>query len=50
MGTGCSNARILAAVLRFGLLSDQFTLDFGVLHCGHEPFQANVIDLTAWIS
>ena len=50
MGIGCADARILAAVLMCGLLSDQFTLDFGVLHCGHEPFQTNVIDLAAWIS
>jgi len=50
MGIGSADARILAAVMRCGLLSDQFTLDFGVLHGGHEPFQANVIDLATWIS
>jgi len=32
------------------LLSDEFALDFWIFHCGHELFQADVVDLASWIS
>ena len=31
------------------LLSDKFALDFWIFHCGHELFQADVVDLASWI-